>query len=188
MFKFFINWDLNNSGLYNFDYQTIGAYTSFLDIITHNFNETNPEVTFSGAQIERLDGSYFVTMDNDGNLVMVSKTGDFTIYFSKSEVEPNCGQVLSTDDFESDTTLGIQNYPNPFTKTTTIEYSLAQESPVSLKIFNLKGQLVKTIDNNLQRAGKHKVVVDLSNMNTGIYIYVIKTKNTSATKRMILKR
>lgn len=188
MFKCSINWDLNNSGLYHFYYQTIDTYTSFLNIITHNFSETNPEVTFTGAEIERLDGSYFVTIDDDGNLVMVSKTGNFTIYFSKSEVEPDCGEILSTDDFGYDNALRIQNYPNPFTTTTTIEYTLDRQSPVSLKIFNLKGQLVKTIDNDLQRTGKHKVTVDLSNMNTGIYIYVIKTKTSTATKRMILKR
>ncbi|MEJ2546034.1 MAG: YCF48-related protein, partial [Calditrichaceae bacterium] len=51
-----------------------------------------------------------------------------------------------------------QNYPNPFNSTTHIEYSIPKPGFVSLKIFNIRGQLVRTLLNQTEKAGQHKAV------------------------------
>ena len=67
-----------------------------------------------------------------------------------------------------------QNYPNPFNSETIIEFDLPFDSWVSLKIYNVLGQEVKTLVDELKRAGKHKVVWDGRNeegspVTSGIY-------------------
>jgi uncharacterized lipoprotein YddW (UPF0748 family) len=67
-----------------------------------------------------------------------------------------------------------QNYPNPFNSETIIEFDLPFDSWVSLKIYNVLGQEVKTLVDELKRAGKHKVIWDGRNeegssVTSGIY-------------------
>jgi Tfp pilus assembly protein PilX len=67
-----------------------------------------------------------------------------------------------------------QNYPNPFNPSTTIDYSLAKESFVQLKIFDVLGREIKTlIQAGKESAGKHTVHFDASDLNSGIYFYRI---------------
>jgi hypothetical protein len=56
--------------------------------------------------------------------------------------------------------LQLRNYPNPFNPETTIEFSVPNSGQTSLKIYNLKGQLVSILVNEVQDAGKHSVVWD----------------------------
>ena len=86
-----------------------------------------------------------------------------------------------------------QNYPNPFNPITTISYQLSEISKVSLKIYNIKGQLVNTLINEIKPAGEHSVVwngIDQSNQSvpSGIYLYRLKTKDDSQIKKMILMK
>jgi len=56
-----------------------------------------------------------------------------------------------------------------------------------LKVYNVLGQLVKTIiDNQLQQAGEYKYNVDMSSFSSGVYLYRLEQGNNSITKRMIL--
>ncbi|MDZ7722494.1 MAG: T9SS type A sorting domain-containing protein [candidate division KSB1 bacterium] len=50
-----------------------------------------------------------------------------------------------------------ENFPNPFNLSTTVQFECAQAGPVSLKIFNMRGQLVKTLLNQTMGAGEHSI-------------------------------
>jgi len=65
-----------------------------------------------------------------------------------------------------------QNYPNPFNPVTTITFGLKENSIVSLKIYNILGQVVtELIDNEEMIAGNHTVEFDAENLSSGIYYY-----------------
>ncbi len=64
-----------------------------------------------------------------------------------------------------------QNYPNPFNPTTTISYSLKDESEVRIKIYAITGELIKTIIEGNKSKGYNETQIDLSNMASGIYFY-----------------
>ncbi len=65
-----------------------------------------------------------------------------------------------------------QNYPNPFNPVTTISFELPHRSIVSLKIYNILGQLVATIHDQKEfETGKHDIPFNGSNLATGVYLY-----------------
>ena len=85
------------------------------------------------------------------------------------------------------------NYPNPFNPTTTISFSVAQTySSVTLNIFNIKGQKVKTLINEALPAGKHSVIWNGKdekgkNVSSGVYFYKLQVGGRySCTKKMLL--
>jgi len=84
-----------------------------------------------------------------------------------------------------------QNYPNPFNPETVISYQLPELSRVSLSIYNIKGQHIKTIVNDLISAGKHQVIwngYDKYEKSTpsGIYLCRLKTESKEMVRKMLL--
>ena len=84
-----------------------------------------------------------------------------------------------------------QNYPNPFNPQTTIRFTLKDNAPVTLKIYNVAGQLVKTLVSGTRTAGEHTVRWDGRNdagqaVSSGVYFYKLVTKNFSQTRKMVL--
>ena len=85
------------------------------------------------------------------------------------------------------------NYPNPFNPSTTISYSVKDALPVTIEIYNVKGQLVKTLINEQKAAGTHTVVwngTDNSNrpVSSGVYYYKMNAGKYSSTKKMIMMK
>jgi len=84
-----------------------------------------------------------------------------------------------------------QNYPNPFNPTTDIAYALPTGSHVQLAVYNVLGQMVRTLVDQDMPAGNHKVTWDGRNgdgqqVSSGIYFYRISADNFSATKKMMM--
>jgi hypothetical protein len=84
-----------------------------------------------------------------------------------------------------------QNYPNPFNPSTQINFALPEKKAVSLKIYNLQGNLVKTLVNEEKDAGYYNVVWHGrddrgKSVASGLYIYRITAGKYTTTKRMIL--
>ena len=80
-----------------------------------------------------------------------------------------------------------QNYPNPFNPTTNIRFSLNRPTKVTLGIYNVKGQLVKRVlDSAYRGAGSHRLNVDMANLPSGVYIYVLQAGNKKLAKKMML--
>ncbi len=81
-----------------------------------------------------------------------------------------------------------QNYPNPFNPSTSIKYSVPSAQFVTLKVYNLLGQEVATLVNEVQNAGNYIARFDASSLSSGIYFYTLKAGNFTSTKKMILMK
>ena len=79
-----------------------------------------------------------------------------------------------------------QNYPNPFNPSTTISYSLPQQSDVSLRVFDMVGREVATLINREQAAGNYSVNFDASRLSSGMYLYRLNTGSSTITRKMML--
>ncbi|TDF72514.1 T9SS-dependent choice-of-anchor J family protein, partial [Candidatus Syntrophosphaera thermopropionivorans] len=85
------------------------------------------------------------------------------------------------------------NYPNPFNPETTIRYSVKETSPVTIEVYNLKGQLVRTLVNEVKIAGNYSVIWngrDSHNqpVSSGVYFYKMNAGKYSSTKKMIMMK
>jgi hypothetical protein len=82
-----------------------------------------------------------------------------------------------------------QNYPNPFNGTTRIVVDLPVPGRVTLKIFNILGQEVRTVLDGLYRpAGQYQQMLNLENLPSGVYFYRLSVEGRSLTRRMLLVR
>jgi hypothetical protein len=79
-----------------------------------------------------------------------------------------------------------QNYPNPFNPSTTIQFSLPKSGEVTLKIYNLLGEEVKTLVNEFREIGNHSVQYNANNLSSGIYFYRLQAGSFNQVKKMIL--
>ena len=81
-----------------------------------------------------------------------------------------------------------QNYPNPFNPSTTIKYSIPNQTNVTIKVFDVLGCEVTTLVNEEKPAGTYEVTYDASGFSSGVYFYKLKAGNYVETKEMILLR
>jgi len=79
-----------------------------------------------------------------------------------------------------------QNYPNPFNPTTKIRFSLAEQSQVMLKVYNVLGKEIATLVNDVKGVGVHEVSFDGSGLASGVYFYTLQTGMYTKTRKMIL--
>ena len=180
--------------------------TSVSNNVTLNWS-TATELNNSGFQVERSNGSAYQVVG------FVAGHGTTTESISYSFVDQNVEagsytyrlkQVDFDGTFEYSNAVEVeviglkefalgQNYPNPFNPSTTINFSLAVDSKVSLKIFDVLGQEVVTLINSDLAAGSQKVSFDASSLNSGVYFYRIDASGVdgqkfSSTKKMILTK
>jgi len=84
----------------------------------------------------------------------------------------------------------MQNYPNPFNGTTTIEFALPKSTSVTLSIYNMLGEKVRTLVQGDLSEGFHRVIWDTRSetgkpVPSGIYLYKLETPSCTFTKRML---
>jgi hypothetical protein len=105
------------------------------------------------------------------------------------------GANLNKEGVEGETNLTIpteygldQNYPNPFNPATIINYQLPENNHVSLKVYDILGNLVSRLVDKEMEAGYHSVNWNASQLASGIYIYRIISGSYISTKKMILMK
>lgn len=139
------------------------------------------------------DGEYSFVIWQDTR--SSGKTDIYNVYIQKVKFEPESGADDPQIHHPSNSLM--QNYPNPFNPTTTIDFSLIADSFVSLTIYNVRGQKVKTLVNDKLQTGYHSVVWNGTNnsgksVSSGIYFSNFDSESgngdyTSVKKMILLK-
>jgi len=119
---------------------------------------------------------------NGWNIMPPSVTAQYFHFTTEILVE-----VIGVDDNITVNSFNLeQNYPNPFNPSTTINYSLAERSAVTLKVYDVLGNEVANLVNSTQEAGQHSINFDASSLSSGLYIYTLNTGNFTSSKKMML--
>ncbi|MFT5514680.1 MAG: sugar lactone lactonase YvrE [Rhodothermales bacterium] len=140
------------------------------------------------------DGPALEATFNRPNSVAVNPAGDVlyildaaTGVIRKIDLQVSTG--LGDAGTELPRTLGLgQAYPNPFSASTTISYSLPRAGLVSLRVFDILGREVSALVETAQEAGQHSVEFSAGDLPSGIYSYLLETGAERAAKTMFLLR
>jgi len=157
-----------------------------------------------GGNQRLANGNTMISESTSGNLFEVTSAGNIVWSFSPG------GQIVRVLRYGfdypglvavSNITTSIpenydlsQNYPNPFNPVTTIKYELPKQEKVTMKVYDILGNEVRTlIDNESRNPGQHSVVWDGKfnsglNAATGVYFYKLVSENFTKTMKMILAK
>lgn len=138
----------------------------------------------NGAELQDPNGTWRPSQPNPGNPNLVTNPGD-------QNSKPNPTSVEAFENISGYKLLN--NYPNPFNPSTNIAFEIPRRENVTLKVFNINGELIKILVNQNLSAGRYDVVWDGKNefgadVTTGVYIYQLNAGHFSKSNRMILLR
>ncbi|MBL7148609.1 MAG: T9SS type A sorting domain-containing protein [Candidatus Cloacimonetes bacterium] len=164
----------------------------FINSLEDDFHlqDTSPCIGAGIDEIE-INGSWYYAplFDIEGNPRPdpVGSSPDIGAYenpLGEPQVGITQNQLPSTD-------YQLTNYPNPFNPTTTINYSLKENSKVSLSIYNIKGQKIKTLAHDEFTKGSHSIIWNGRDSNdkrvdSGIYFYKLKAGDYQKVRKMVL--
>lgn len=80
------------------------------------------------------------------------------------------------------------SYPNPFNPTTTIAFVLPKSTDVELVVYNVIGKRVKILASGFYTTGVHEIIMDASDLATGVYFYTLSAGHFSETRKMVLMK
>ncbi|MEM8488010.1 MAG: DUF1501 domain-containing protein [Bacteroidota bacterium] len=81
-----------------------------------------------------------------------------------------------------------QNYPNPVSSQTTIDFSLEQPGAVQIEVFDIQGRQVSELANGVHAAGQHRIAFDAGHLPSGTYLYRMVSPNGIQSRKMVVVR
>ena len=165
-----------------------------VDTIKYNGLNQNSQSVYwdiTNNLLTRDDLSY----DGSGNLIEVISSEFFGSWLPTDRyVWVYTSVAVKVDDapLPADFVL-MQNHPNPFNPTTTIRYSLARPQLVQIEVFNILGQLVRTLEDSYQGVGTYETNWDGNDSGgrgvaSGVYFYRLRAGEFVQTRKMVLSR
>jgi hypothetical protein len=142
--------------------------------------EQDPDLTYDEAFEVLMNSS--ITDDITGSV----PNNEFG--YGRIDVQAALQELITDVQKEDDVPVAYslkQNYPNPFNPSTTIEYSLPDNELVKIKVYDVLGNEITTLVNDIQSAGTYKVSFDAKNLSTGVYFYRISAGNFQEIRKMI---
>lgn len=145
-------------------------------------------MTISNELFPNFFDSTQVLVNTDYISNYVTTTSDHYPVYARFKFDPTLTILDKTaPDIPSSPKLN-QNYPNPFNPTTNISFTLPKSNVVTLRVFNVLGQVVTTLaDHKMMSSGQHLFTFNASGLPSGIYFYRLEAfNNASLTRKMIL--
>ena len=159
----------------------------------NEFTEINTKDLTGWKKIGFVEGhgnsnspKFYSFSDNDpqkGRLYYRLKQIDNDGGFEYSEILSVLNSTGVPDNF-----VLLQNYPNPFNPTTNISFLLPTSSDISIRIYDINGNLIDILKEERLDAGSYQIEWNGKNFASGVYFYTVASENISKTKKMILLR
>ena len=150
------------------------------------------EITIRNSTIDRIDlrglarFSSIACHESPGLTVCVDEIPPrITVYTDAEDLFSLCDEVADAMETPGEFAL-LGAWPNPFNPTTQIRFSLAQADETNLQLFNLQGQLLRTLVQGLLPAGEHNLTLDAGDLSSGVYLLVLRSDNQQAVKRVAI--
>jgi hypothetical protein len=126
-------------------------------------------------------------IDND---IKPYESYEYTLFVVKADGSEIMSQTLSVKT-QALTLVLYQNYPNPFNPSTTISFTLAENSPVNLTVYGVNGNVIKVLKNGIFPPGYYEVLWDGKDTNgspvsSGVYFYRMNAGDKVLAKKMVL--
>ncbi len=190
------------------------AFSSVVPDTVRDWNDTSKFNWQKSVDVDNQNVTYGYRLVG-GKLDSTFNTADTSAVISAKILEPNTNYVLSgfaTDGIDTtyaSNTLSFstadhltpvkkedtiqpmdfeikQNFPNPFNPTTSISFSLPKNMHVLLRIFDVLGREVATLENEVKNVGRYTVEWNASSVSSGIYFYKFEAGSYVSVKRMVL--
>jgi len=130
-------------------------------------------------------GDYFDMYSNETGAHLAwanTFNGEQDVYYG--HITP---QFTGTDELKNKTSISLsQNFPNPFKDQTSIRYYLAEQSSVSLSVFDITGREVAILINEIQNAGNYQATFNAARLESGVYYYQLQAGDDIVTKKMMI--
>lgn len=167
-----------------------GDFSDPLVSIAADNDGADTTLTLTYKAIDDVVAGLGVTEGDNIDLIwtVTAQAGD-SVRFAEATFDLNIARNLSVSNEIEDQPTEFklsQNYPNPFNPTSNIQFSIPKTSDVKLEVFNINGQLVRTLVNERMGVGEHTVQFNASDLASGIYIYRIIAGSFVQTKKMTL--
>ncbi len=131
---------------------------------------------------ERLVNLYNLREEKNIKLDLAHQYNNFKLIIGTNEYVDQIKQKLNPAGYQL-----YQNYPNPFNPSTVIRFSILKQESITLKVYNILGQAVRTlIDNQLYNAGTHEIEFNGGNLASGVYIFRLESVNYNMQRKMVL--
>ena len=168
------DWDKISDSPWNADSSEQIKYDFDIVVIRDDNNLGDNIFTFGGDRetFNFMDPTNFLNVDND--------VWKYYLPDQPSSVDDKSGQIIP-DEFSLS-----QNYPNPFNPATKVRYSIPHSSNVFINVFDILGNEVKILVNELKPAGTYEIEFEAANLPSGIYFYKLQAGSFVETKKMIL--
>jgi alpha-amylase len=189
-----VSWNANTQRLYLAGYT--GSSGSYVPRIyrTGTMSSSSASDVVTAMTVNLPSNSRLYALDSETSSAAAGGDKTQIAYYGALGVVKQAAPVEETNSAERITHYELfANYPNPFNPTTTITYQIPQAGRVSLKIYNMLGQVVRILVDAEVAAGLHATVWDGKNSRgepvaSGVYIYRLEAGEVVKTKKMLLTK
>jgi GH35 family endo-1,4-beta-xylanase len=169
-----------NGALVRPDWSHKPNYDVYKDLVYNQWwNEdieglTNSEGNFTARGFKGRYDISIITADTSYS-IEINMKDEANIEIRGSEIDK---MVVGIENLKEETSGEISTYPNPFTTSTNIRYTLEKASKVNFKLFNYNGQLVRELNQNQSQAGTFEIELNGHDLEPGIYMCMAKAENS----------
>ncbi len=167
-----------------------GSATVWLDdevILTSNSD--SKAISFTAGEPRKLKVEYIHNTGDAGISLRWYGLGAEPNAIHSYDLVPDSAALIVPNEIDPDIPSEIaldQNYPNPFNPSTQIGFSIPKSGMVRLKVFNVLGQTVNVLVDQMLNQGKHSYTFNASELSSGIYFYQLEFNGKILSNRMLL--